>query len=117
MVLALGEDVVLALGEDVVLALEEDVVLALGEDVAYTEGPWGGRHTGPCPEYLYCQGPVCLLLLVAPALEEDMVCTKNYPARRHHARGGIHRPRARQRAGGGKAVSKDANRGGCQRGA
>ena len=53
MVLALGEDVVRALGEDVVLALEEDVVMALEEDAAYTEGPWGSRHLGPCPEYLY----------------------------------------------------------------
>ena len=53
MVLDLGEDVVLALGEDVVLALEEDLVLALEEDVAHKEGPWGSRHFGPCPEYLY----------------------------------------------------------------
>ena len=106
---------VLALEKNVVLALEEDVVLALEETVACIKEPWGSGHTGPCPEYLHVQGPACLLLQVVLALEEVVVCTKNHPARRHYTRGGVHRPWDKQGAGGGKSVSKDTNRGSCQR--
>ena len=74
-VLALGEDVVLALEEDVVLALEEEVVLALEEDVAHKEGPWGSRHFGPCPEYLY-QG--CTIKHGVLTISADIGCFEQY---------------------------------------
>ena len=86
--------------------MEEDVVMVLDKNVAMV-----------MVLVLALEENVVLDLEedVVLAMEEDVVCTKNHPARRRYTRGGVHIPWARQRAGGGKCVSKDTNGGGCQR--